>query len=179
MYKSQKQFIEALESAGELIRIKEFVDPELEIAEVVDRISKVPSLLGRAEGGAALLFENTGTEFPLLINSMGSEKRMCMVLGVENLDDVAKDIETLFHSLTSPKNTLGDKLKMLPELGKISSWMPKMKKGRGECQEIVMADPDITKLPVMKCWPHDGGQFLTLPVIHTVSPETGIRNVGL
>ena len=172
MYKSQQQFIEALASAGELIRIKEFVDPELEIAEVVDRFSK-------SNHNKALLFENTGTEFPLLINAMGSEKRMCITLGVNELDDVAKDIEKLFHSLTSPKNTLSDKLKMLPELGKISSWMPKTRKGRGECQEVVMKDPDITKFPVMKCWPYDGGKFLTLPIIHTVSPETGIRNVGL
>ncbi len=118
MYKSQHDFIEALEKAGELIRIKEFVNPVLEIAEVVDRISK-------SSNNKALLFENTGTPFPLLINAMGSEKRMCMVFGVNQLDDVAKDIEKLFHSLTSPKNSLTDKLKMLPELGKISSWMPK------------------------------------------------------
>ncbi|MEK6615425.1 MAG: menaquinone biosynthesis decarboxylase, partial [Bacteroidota bacterium] len=94
-------------------------------------------------------------------------------------DDVAKDIDTLFHSLTSPKKSLTDKLKMLPELGRISSWMPKTKKGRGECQEVVMSEPDITKLPVMKCWPHDGGNFLTLPIIHTLDPNNGIRNVGL
>lgn len=172
MFKSSQHFIEALENAGELIRIKEFVNPVLEIAEVVDRISK-------SNHNKALLFENTGTGIHLLINAMGSEKRMCIVLGVNQLDDVAKDIETLFHSLTSPKNSLADKLKMLPELGKISSWMPKKKKGRGECQEVVMKDPDITKLPVMKCWPHDGGNFLTLPVIHTVDPNNGIRNVGL
>jgi len=179
MFRSSHHFIEALEKAGELIRIKEFVNPHLEIAEVVDRISKLPSLMGRGRGGAALLFENTGTPFPLLINAMGSEKRMCMVLGVNDLDDVSKDIEKLFHSLTSPKNSLTDKLKMLPELGKISSWMPKTKKGRGECQEVVMENPDITKLPVMKCWPHDGGDFLTLPIIHTLDPNNGIRNVGL
>ncbi|MBI3501689.1 MAG: menaquinone biosynthesis decarboxylase [Bacteroidetes bacterium] len=172
MFKSSQHFIEALEKAGELIRIREFVNPELEIAEIVDRISK-------SQHNKALLFENTGKDFPLLINAMGSEKRMCMVLRVEKLDDVAKDIEKLFHSLTSPKNSLSDKLKMLPELGKISSWMPKTKSGRGECQEVVMENTDITKFPVMKCWPHDGGKFLTLPVIHTVSPETGIRNVGL
>lgn len=186
MYKSQQHFIDELEKAGELIRIKEFVDPHLEIAEVVDRISK-------SGHNKALLFENTarpagppsgggrapGYSFPLLINAMGSEKRMCMALGVNDLDDVGKEIESIFHNLSAPKNSLIDKLKMLPELGKISSWMPKMKKGRGECQEIVMGDTDITKLPVMKCWPHDGGKFLTLPIIHTVDPNSGIRNVGL
>lgn len=180
MYNSQQHFIEALEKAGELIRIKEFVDPHLEISEVVDRISKsrAPNDKGQL-GGYALLFENTGTPFPLLINCMGSENRMRIVLGVKELDDVGKEIEALFHNLSAPKNSLVDKLKMLPELGKISSWMPKIRSGRGECQEVVMADPDITKLPVMKCWPHDGGNFLTLPIIHTVDPNNGIRNVGL
>lgn len=178
MYKNQQHFIDELEKAGELIHIKEFVDPHLEIAEVVDRISKSSSPSGRL-GGAALLFENTGTPFPLLINAMGSEKRMCMALGVDRLDDVGKEIESLFHSLSSPKDSIIDKLKVLPQLGKISSWMPKEKSGRGECQQVVMSEPDITKLPVMKCWPHDGGNFLTLPIIHTLDPNTGIRNVGL
>jgi 4-hydroxy-3-polyprenylbenzoate decarboxylase len=110
---------------------------------------------------------------------MGSEKRMCMALGVNQLDDVAKEIENMFHSLSSPKDSIMDKLKVLPQLGKISSWMPKERSGRGECQQIIMEDPDITKLPVMKCWPHDGGNFLTLPIIHTIDPISGIRNVGL
>lgn len=172
MFRFQCDFISALENAGELIRIKEFVNPELEITEVVDRISK-------SAHNKALLFENTGTGIPLLINAMGSEKRMCIALGVNNLDDIAKEIEKLFHSFISPKHSLIDKLKMLPELGKISSWMPKIRKSRGECQQVVMENPDVTRFPVMKCWPYDGGKFLTLPVIHTVSPETGIRNVGL
>jgi len=171
-FKSQQHFIEELEKAGELIRVKEFVDPHLEIAEVVDRISKSSS-------NKALLFENTGTPFPLLINAMGSEKRMCIALGVDQLDNVAKEIEDMFHALSSPKDSILDKLKVLPQLGKISSWMPKERSGRGECQQVVMSDPDITKLPVMKCWPYDGGNFLTLPIIHTLDPNTGIRNVGL
>ena len=178
MYSSQEEFIQDLDRAGELIRIKEFVDPHLEIAEIVDRVSK-SNLNSNGGGGYALLFENTGTPFPILINAMGSEKRMCMALGVKNFDDVAKNIENLFHTITSPKHTLIDKLKVLPQLSKISSWMPKEKKGRGECQEVIMEDADITKLPVMKCWPHDGGNFLTLPIIHTLDPNSGIRNVGL
>lgn len=172
MFRSSGEFISALEQAGELIRIPEYTDPHLEIAEVVDRIAK-------STQNKALLFENTGTGMPLLINAMGSENRMRIALGVNDLDDVGRDIEGLFHSLTGPKNTLVDKLKMLPELGKISSWMPKTRSGRGECQEVVMEDPDLNKFPVMKCWPHDGGPFMTLPVIHTLSPSNGIRNVGL
>ena len=104
---------------------------------------------------------------------------MALALGVERLDDVAHDIEKLFKSLTAPKNNFIDKLKMLPQLGEIASWMPKVVSGKGECQQVVMQDPDVTKLPVLKCWPEDGGPFITLPVIQTRDPLTGIRNVGL
>ncbi len=126
-----------------------------------------------------MLFENTGTDFPLLINSMGTEERMAWALGKEKLDAVAAEIESLIKDLTSPKENILDKLKMLPTLGSIASWMPKTVKGRGACQEVVMKDPDLSKLPVLKCWPEDGGRFLTLPIIHTKDPNTGIRNVGL
>lgn len=170
-YKNLNQFIQVLEEAGELVRIKEYVDPKLEITEITDRISK--------EYGPALLFENTGYDFPVLINSMGTEKRMAMALGVDKLDDVAKEIEGLFKLLTGPKNSMLDKLKMLPQLGEIASWMPKEISGKGACQEVVMKDPDITKLPVLTCWPEDGGPFVTLPVIQTRDPITQIRNVGL
>ena len=108
-----------------------------------------------------------------------SEKRMCMALGVQHLNDVATDIENLFKLLSSPKENFIDKLKMLPKLSQFASWMPKVKSGKGECQEVVMTDPDITKLPVIKCWPKDGGAFVTLPVIHTKDPNNGIRNVGM
>ncbi len=172
-WKNQQQFIDALENAGELLRIKTYVNPKLEMAEITDRMSKQPG------GGKALLFENTGYSFPVLMNAYGSEKRMCMALGVQQLDDVAKEIETLFHLLSSPKESLLDKLKLLPKLGQFAGWMPKIKKGRGECQQVVMTDPDITKLPVITCWPKDGGPFVTLPVIHTKDPNTNTRNVGM
>ena len=172
-YKNQQQFIEALEKAGELVRIKAYVDPKLEMAEITDRMSK------QAGGGKALLFENSGYEFPVLMNAYGSEKRMCMALGVEHLDDVAKQIEELFKLRASPKEGIIDKLEFLPKLNQFASWMPKIKSGRGECQEIIMTDPDITRLPVITCWPKDGGPFVTLPVIHTKDPNTGIRNVGM
>ena len=170
-FKDLSAFISYLESKGELVRIKEYVNPELEIAEITDRVSKVY--------GPALLFENTGYDFPVLINSMGTEKRMAMSLGVDNLDEIGHDIENLFKTLTGPKNSMFDKLKVIPQLGEIASWMPKTVKGKGACQEVVMKDPDVTKLPVLKCWPEDGGPFITLPVIQTKDPLTGIRNVGL
>jgi 4-hydroxy-3-polyprenylbenzoate decarboxylase len=170
-YKSSRHWIEKLESEGELIRIKEFVNPILEIAEITDRVSK--------HNGSALLFENTGTAFSLLINSMGTEKRMAMALGVKNLDDVGVQIEQLLKQLSSPKESIVDKLKFLPTLSSIASWMPKVISGRGECQQVIMESPDVSKFPVLKCWPEDGGPFLTLPIIHTKDPNTGIRNVGL
>jgi 4-hydroxy-3-polyprenylbenzoate decarboxylase len=170
-YKNTQHWIEQLESAGELARISEYVNPVLEIAEITDRVSK--------RNGPALLFENTGTKYSVLINSMGTEKRMAMALGVNKLDDVGKQVEELLKQLTSPKESIVDKLKFLPTLNSIASWMPKVISGKGECQEIIMSDPDITKFPVLKCWPEDGGPFLTLPIIHTKDPNTGIRNVGL
>ncbi len=172
-YRSLQAFIEALEQAGELVRIKTFVDPVLEIAEIADRVSKTP------DRNKALLFENTGTEFPLLINAMGSERRMCIALGVTELDDVTKDIQGLFNMLSAPKNGLLEKLAMLPQLGKFASWMPKVVSGKGACQEVIMTDPDLGKLPVLKCWPQDGGPFITLPSIHTKDPVSGIRNIGM
>lgn len=172
-WKDQQAFIEALEKKGELVRISTYVNPHLEIAEVTDRISK------SGGGGKALLFENTGTEFPVLMNAYGSEKRMCMALGVDSLDSVAREIEDLFKLLASPKDNMLDKLRLLPKLGQFASWMPKVVKGKGACQEVVVMNPDLTKIPVLTCWPKDGGPFITLPVIHTKDPETNSRNVGM
>jgi 4-hydroxy-3-polyprenylbenzoate decarboxylase len=172
-YRNQQHFIDTLEKAGELLRIKSFVDPRLEMAEITDRVSKTPG------GGKALLFENTGYNMPVLMNAYGSERRICLALGVNHLDDTAKEIENLFKMLSSPKENIIDKLKLLPKLGQFASWMPKSKSGRGECQEVVMKDPDITMLPVITCWPKDGGPFVTLPIIHTRDPHTKSRNVGM
>jgi len=172
-YKNLQQFIDILEREGELVRIKEYVNPKLEISEITDRVSKTNG------GGKALLFENTGYDFPVLMNAYGSERRMCLALGVNHLDDVAKEIESLFHLLASPKESIVDKLKLLPKLNQFASWMPKVKSGRGDCQQVVMKDPDINKLPVITCWPKDGGPFVTLPIIHTKDPNTNSRNVGM
>ncbi|HUR64972.1 MAG TPA: menaquinone biosynthesis decarboxylase, partial [Chitinophagaceae bacterium] len=172
-WKDQQHFIDALDKAGELIRVKIYVDPKLEMAEITDRVSK------SGNGGKALLFENTGYDFPVLMNAYGSEKRMCMALGVDHLDDVAKNIEDLFKLLSSPKEGILDKLKLLPKLSQFASWMPKVRKGKGECQEVVMKEPDITRLPVITCWPKDGGPFVTLPIIHTKDPNNNSRNVGM
>ncbi|TAN17081.1 MAG: menaquinone biosynthesis decarboxylase [Chitinophagaceae bacterium] len=172
-FKHLRHFIETLESAGELSRIKYYVNPKLEITEITDRISK------SQDGGKALLFENTGYDFPLLINALGNNKRMCMALGVNDLNDIAVEIEGLFKLLTKPKENLLDKISLLPKLNQFASWMPRVTSGKGACQEVIMEEPDLYKLPVMQCWPQDGGPFITLPVIHTKDPNTGIRNVGM
>ncbi len=160
-YRNQQEFIQALEAAGELVRIKTFVDPKLEIAEITDRISK------SGHGGKALLFENTGTAFPVLMNAYGSEKRMCMALGVQHLDDTTREIEALFRLLSAPKEGLLDKLKLLPKLGQFASWMPTVKSGRGECQEIVMTNPGHQPpLPVITC-ATQGRRSLCYPSHHS------------
>jgi 4-hydroxy-3-polyprenylbenzoate decarboxylase len=172
-YKSLDAFIEALERENELVRITAFVDPVLEIAEVTDRVSKTP------DRNKALLFTNTGTQFPLLINSMGSERRMSIALGVKNLDDITGEIEDIFKKIAGPMHSLKEKLAMLPQLSKFASWMPKVMNGRGMCQEVIMEHPDLSKIPILKCWPKDGGRFITLPAIHTKHPLTGQRNIGM
>ncbi len=173
MYNNLQDFILDLENANELIRIKKFVDPVLEITEITDRFSK------EKNGGKAILFENTGTKFPLLINSMGSYKRISMVFGVKDLDEIAEEIENLFKNLSSPKKNFFEKLKMLPEILKISNYFPKIIDKKGQCQEVINKNPDLSELPILKCWPRDGGRFITLPMVNTKDPITKIRNLGM
>lgn len=171
--KEVKNFINILEENNELIRIKEYVNPELEIAEITDRVSK------SGGGGKALLFENTGTAFPVLINAMGSNKRICLALGTENLDKIGEEIETIFRQLTRPRENMWKKLKLLPLLKTMGSWMPTVVSGKGRCQEVIHKNPDLNILPVLKCWPEDGGRFITLPMVITRDPENNARNVGM
>ena len=175
MYEGLKAYIERLEREGELVRIAARVDPVLEIAEITDRISKTPG------GGKALLFENTGTEFPVLVNAMGSDRRMALALGAERLEELTERIEELLKRLTRPADGWMDKLRMLPLLAEMSRWLPRNRSGRGACQEVVWSgdEADLGRIPVLKCWGCDGGRFVTLPMVHTLDPETGMRNVGM
>ena len=172
-YQGLRDFIQTLESKGELIRISASVSTDLEITEIVDRVSKSEG------GGLALLFENNGSDFPVLINAFGSGRRIALALGCENLDSIGSEIESLFKKLSAPRSGFLDKLKFLPLLSQMASWMPKLVSGRGKCQEVVMGTPDLSKLPILKCWPSDGGAFITLPCVVTRDPETGLRNVGM
>jgi 4-hydroxy-3-polyprenylbenzoate decarboxylase len=170
-YSGLKDFVSELDIKGELHRIKAFVDPVLEITEITDRITK--------SGGRALLFENNGTRFPVLINAFGSDRRIAMALGMNDLSEAGDDIEKMFTSVTdTPANIIG-KIMALPRLLKIAGYLPSLSRSKGSCQKVVHSNPDLSILPVLKCWPHDGGRFITLPMVHTFHPATGKSNVGM
>ena len=173
-YKNLSEFIRALEKAGELVRIKTPVDPELEITEITDRVSKTPG------GGKALLFENVkGSKIPVLINTFGSYKRMALAMGCKGIREPAEIITELLETTQIPKSLSG-KSRLLGRLIDLSKIPPKIV-GRGACQEIVLRGDAVklSDLPILKCWPKDGGRFITLPLVFTKDPETGKRNVGV
>ena len=170
MYKDLNEFIAALDRERELARITDPVSPELEICAITDRVSKSQG------GGPGLLFERpTGSSIPVAINLFGSLKRMCMALGVRTLDEVARQIE----EIATPKMPAGmlDALKMLPTLNRLRDVMPKTVSS-GACQEVVDRSGSLDDLPILKCWPEDGGRYITLPLVFTRDPETGTRNIG-
>jgi 4-hydroxy-3-polyprenylbenzoate decarboxylase len=170
-YSGLKDFIDDLERNGEIHRIGTFVDPLLEISEITDRISK--------SGGKALLFGNNGTQFPVLINAFGSAKRMSMAIGRNDLQEAGKEIEKIFTSLSDNSGGLIRKISGLPKLIRLSGLLPGKINRKGKCQQVIHNDPDLGILPVLKCWPYDGNRFITLPMVHTVHPETGKTNVGM
>lgn len=175
MYGSLREFIDKLESAGELIRIGTPVSSICEIAEITDRVAKSEG------GGKALLFEHTDRDFPVVTNMMGSERRMAMALGVERLEEITQLIESLVRQATSPKDSLGDKLRMVPLLGEVAKWFPRKLKRRGACQQVVLTgeEASLDRLPILQSRALDGGRFVTLPMVNTIDPDTGVRNVGM
>jgi 4-hydroxy-3-polyprenylbenzoate decarboxylase len=169
-YKNLHHFIEVLEQAGELKRISEPVSPFLEITEITDRVCK--------QGGPALLFEKApGFDLPVLMNAFGSMRRMCLALEVDDLDAIAPE---LLSFLEAEANTLIKKLKLIPKLARLGRMFPK-EVTKAPCQEMVYTgdEVDLGRLPVLTCWPGDGGPFITLPVVLTHHPDTGRRNVGM
>ncbi|MHB1325755.1 MAG: menaquinone biosynthesis decarboxylase [Thermoleophilia bacterium] len=163
-----RQFINALKQAGELVEIDEPVDPELEISEITDRVSKAD--------GPALLFRNPkGSNMPVLINQFGSMKRMSMALGGADLDDIAEQLGGMLE-MQVPQGIIA-KVKALGKLKNLADSAPKIVKS-GPCQDIVMKEPNLDELPILKTWPGDGGPFITLPVVFTKDPE-GRRNAGM
>ncbi len=199
-YDDLRDWMQALEKHGELRRIREQVSAELEITEITDRVSKIgargaaaaqpasPKGAGKsgtrqdyAPGGPALLFENVKGHpgHKVLINQFGSERRMALALGVDRLDDVAERIAALMN-VKAPEGLL-DKLKMLPQLGAMASAFPKTVSAKdAACKEVVLREGfDLNEFPILKCWPHDGGRFITLPCVHTRDLRTGRRNIGM
>ncbi len=172
-YGSLSEFVRVLEEAGELKKVDVFTDPVLEISEITDRISK------SGNGGKALLFTNTGTDFPVLMNSMGSLRRICLALGVDHLDDIGKRIDEMMGRFTGAGHGIMQKLALLPELGRLASLFPSRIPGKAACQEVVLRDHGLDIFPVLQTWPADGGRFITLPIVHTVDPESGERNAGM
>ncbi len=175
-YQDLREFIETLEREGELIKITAPVSTELEIAEITDRVSKTSG-----SGNKALLFTNVKDyDFPVLINAFGSMKRMCLALGVERLDDIAGRIRKLIKPKV-PESFI-DKVAMLPTLLEVGQFPPKISHMPAPCQEVVITSPTepmLDKLPIINCWPEDGGAFVTLGVVITKDPKSKTRNLGV
>jgi 4-hydroxy-3-polyprenylbenzoate decarboxylase len=180
-YESLRDWIKALDKAGELKRITAEVSPTLEMAEIADRASKSGKGTAHA-GGPALLFENvTGYKgAQVLMNQFGSERRMRLALEIASLDDIAQRIETLLRPVV-PTGIM-DKLKLLPMLAEVGSFFPKTIDARkAPCKDVILkgADIDVLKFPVLQTWPQDGGRFITLPCVTTRDPKSNKRNLGM
>jgi 4-hydroxy-3-polyprenylbenzoate decarboxylase len=169
-YRDLREFIARLEKEGDLKRIRAEVDPVLEITEITHRVTRA--------GGPALLFERPkGSDVPVLINLLGSERRVNLALEVDRIEEVAERIRG-FLDLQSPQGFF-DKIKMLPKLAELGSFFPKTVKS-GSCKEVIRKERfDLNYLPILKCWPQDGGRFITWPLVFTKNPETAKRNVGV
>ena len=169
-YRDLKDFVDVLRQRGELKEISVEVDPVLEISEIADRMVKA--------GGPALLFTNVkGHRIPVLINAFGTLERMALALGAESLDAIAEDIAELLEP-QMPVSLIG-KLQALPKLKRFLSLPPKTVRS-GACQEVVETDsPSLAEIPIIQCWPQDGGKYITLPLVFTKHPELGTRNVGM
>jgi 4-hydroxy-3-polyprenylbenzoate decarboxylase len=167
-YASLRDFVRALETAGELKRIPAEVDPVLEITEIADREMKSPG------GGKALLFEKCkGAKFPLLINAYGSTKRMAMALGVGDVEEIAFEFEAILKA--KPPTSFKEALALLGTALQLRHAKP----GRAQKDAPTEELPGLSALPIQKCWPQDAGRFITLPLVITRDPDTGTRNVGM
>lgn len=173
-FKNLHEFIARLEAEGELVRIRTQVSPILEITEFADRISKSP------EGGKALLFENVeGSAFPVVINAFGSPKRIALALGADP-DVLAHRLKEILDQ--GPPRSLIEKLKLVPKAVSWSRFFPVTKRMKTPaCQEVIHIgdDVDLSALPILQCWPKDGGRFITLPLVITKGLYDGRRNVGM
>uniref|UniRef100_UPI0032608F36 UbiD family decarboxylase domain-containing protein n=1 Tax=Clostridium sp. NkU-1 TaxID=1095009 RepID=UPI0032608F36 len=165
-----------LEERGELIRVRSKVSPLLEITEITDRICKAEDLNNKA-----ILFEHVeGSPYPVLMNAFGTDRRMALSLGADNLDDIAAEIGAYLdfgnYSSFLKLFSFAPKLLRLLCCFPIRSRFHIRKPG---CQQVIERDPDLGKLPVLHCWPLDGGPFFTLPLVFTKYPDTKLQNMGM
>ncbi|MGO8670819.1 MAG: menaquinone biosynthesis decarboxylase [Capsulimonadaceae bacterium] len=176
-YESLRDFIDRLERAGELRRIRREVSPNLEISAIADRAMKLPG------GGPALYFERVaGSRFPVAINLMGSRRRVSWALGVDDIEEIGAEIAALTRLPSDVPPTLLGKLKVLPQLGQLGAISPRtVSSVQAPCQEVVKIgdEASLDDLPILTCWPGDGGPFITLPLVFTRDEATGKRNVGM
>jgi 4-hydroxy-3-polyprenylbenzoate decarboxylase len=177
-YRDLREFVQKLEKEGELKRIRAEVDPILEITEVTQRIARDKNRSPDSVGPALLFEKPKGSRVPLLVNTFGSVRRMALAFEVGALDEVAARIQG-FLKMETPQGFF-DKIKMLPKLAELGSFFPKSVK-TGACKEVAHHGKDVNLLdfPILKCWPQDGGRFITFPLVFTKNPETGKRNVGM
>jgi len=171
-----REFIELLEDRGQLQRLDVPVSPHLEITEIADRVMK-----SSPDRNKALLFENLpGYEMPVLINAFGSAERMAWALGVEDLDELNVRLGKLID-LRLPQG-LGQLLSRGQDVMSVlkSIGLRPAKVKRAPVQQLVhLEDASLDRLPILHCWPKDGGRFITLPQVITRDPQSGIRNVGM
>ncbi len=174
-YNNLREFIDELRNAGELIQIDAKVSTNKEITELTDRQAKSEG------GGKALLFTNTGYGFDVVTNTMGSMNRITRALRVSKLEELTGAIDAITGEMMRPRATIMDKLKLLPSLAKMGGIFPRNLSGKGDCQQVVLQgkDASLDILPALFCWPHDGGRFITLPLVTTQDPETGAPNLGM
>ena len=157
-----------LEENKQLKRISARVSSDLEITEITDRVSKAY--------GPSLLFEKVGNSpYPLLINAFGTNERLNLSLGVDNIDSIAENIKSFVETLNS--KGLLSKIENTPKTAWLDTVFPQ-KVDNAPCQEVV-EEPNLSKLPILKCWPEDGGKSITLPLVITKDPETGVQNMGM
>lgn len=163
-----QSFLDHLEENGELHRISVPVSPELEITEIATR-----SVL---EGGPALLFENVeGSTYPVAINVLASRKRVSMALGGEP-EELGERLLHFVQDMNPPSlKAIWRNRSMAKRLMNFRPGKPR----KAPAQEVIELNPDLGTMPILKCWPGDGGRFVTLPLVHTVDQETGIRNIGM
>src|SRR6266496_1294726 len=179
-YRSFRKFLDALDEAGELKRVALPVDTDLLIAEWADREMKSPG------GGKALLFEQPivdgkKPEFPVAINTMGSRRRIALALQVADIGDIAQEIQLILKA--KPPTDLREGWSLLKQGIHLLHARPKSVR-QAPCQEVVQKLGSgeafsLRDLPILKCWPKDGGRFITLPNVHTRDPETDARNIGI